>query len=261
MRRLAVQQRRHEVLLWPRRWCVYPRFRNVDVLPHDQKQCFGKQYGPRRGSVAIACRGAWGPSRPPRSRTRAALQVLLVSFVIAAGGCGQASDASPEAPTAGSGFIAKKAFWIFRGHTERFPSKLRRHLAHQMHQAGDSRFRPYLVQRAPTAEGVAWVFLVRDSVCVAQGRRGAVACEPVARAVTEGVSLGVFSAPTRLEKSPHDFRLLGLAPNGVGHVDAMIGAHRQAIAVRNNVFFASGDRPILIKTDARHQPRQLNRPG
>jgi len=98
-----------------------------------------------------------------------------------------------------------------------------------------------------TSEGTAWVFLVRRSVCVAQGHLGGIACDPASRAAAEGVTLGVFSAPTKRRRKPHDFRLIGLAPDGVSHISVTVGTHRQTIIVRDNVFVASAEKPIVIR--------------
>jgi hypothetical protein len=173
------------------------------------------------------------------------LPVVLLALLV--GGCGQIGHDLPGKSAAGNSLVAKRSFHILRGATESLPLAIRSHLADQLAQPEASQFRPTLVQRAHTSEGTAWVFLERDSLCIAQGHLGGVACAQVARAVKDGVSLGVFAAPTKLQKHPHDFHLIGLAPDGITHIHVTIGPHRQLIAVRDNVFVASADRPIFIR--------------
>jgi hypothetical protein len=67
------------------------------------------------------------------------------------------------------------------------------------------------------------------------------------------VSLGSFSPRSRENPRPHDFVAMGLAPDGVSKVVVSIGNKKQVLPVRNNLYSASGDLPVIIRRLVRHQ--------
>ena len=174
------------------------------------------------------------------------IAMLMLAGLVA--GCGDQREASEQQADATivSHSSIKENFHLLEGDTEVLPPSLQLHLGKILNRGSQRRLKADLVQRARTDEGTAWVFLNGSEICLAQGGRGSVACSPVTRA-KEGVSLGAFSPPSEQIPRPHDFLLLGLAPDGVTKVVVVIGARRRTLAVRNNLFAASGDRPVLTK--------------
>lgn len=165
---------------------------------------------------------------------------LVLLLAVLALGCGQGDRNKPS-------LAVKEGFPILRGPAEHFPRALRSHLAHLLSNASAQPFQPRLVQRKRTAAGVVWLFVDGEAVCLAQGSLGSVACSNAKRARSEGVSLGVFSPPSAHTRRPHNFLLMGLTPDGVTGVIVSIGKRRHMIDVRDNLFSATGDRPILIR--------------
>ena len=169
---------------------------------------------------------------------------MLVAIV---NGCGDSDRPKPANTQSNSYSTIKDSFHLLEGSTEVLPKSSRSHLARILNTGSDSQFKPTLFQRAITANGVAWVFLNGNKVCLLQGNRGAATCSPASHARVKGVLLGAFSPPSKRIPRPHDFLLMGLAPDGVARVAITIGTRRQTIPVRNNLFSASGDRPVLVK--------------
>jgi hypothetical protein len=121
------------------------------------------------------------------------------------------------------------------------------HLANVLHRKHPRRFRPTLVQRAKTPDGVAWVFLNGSEVCLAEGVRKSVACTSREQAREDGVFLGTFSPPSPQIPRLHDFQVFGLTPDSVTGVEVKVKTRRHTVAVENNLLSASADHPILIK--------------
>jgi hypothetical protein len=193
--------------------------------------------------------GQYGPTPFPMNTFRKSVALLLIGV---AAGCGQQLDPSHTQPSqgrvAGDNYVAiKQHFLLLRGPAESLPQPLRLHLTRLLRGRSAHDIRPVLAQRAVAAGEPVWVFIESANVCLAQGGLGSVACSKAGRAKLEGVSLGVFSPPSKRIRRPHNFLLLGLAPDGITRVGITVGKRRRTISVRNNVFAASGDRPILIK--------------
>jgi hypothetical protein len=175
---------------------------------------------------------------------------LLIIGVIA--GCGQnlppgTTDPSNAKAAGQSHRAVKEHFLLLRGPTETLPQSLRSHLGRLLRGRSNRELRPFLAHRAVADEEPIWVFMERRNLCLAQGGLGSVACSKVHRAELDGVSLGVFSPPSKDVPRPHDFLLLGLAPNDVRKVEITIGKRRQLIDVKKNLYFVAGDQPILVK--------------
>jgi len=181
------------------------------------------------------------------STIKLTIALLLIGGL--ASGCGDLhGDPGQQGRTRSNSYsAAMETFDLLQGPTEAFPRPLQLHVGHLLNRKGNSPFYPILVQRARTPDGVAWVFLEGSEVCLVQGQSGSVACSPQPRAEAEGVSLGAFTPPSKRIPRPHDFLLMGLAPDGIRKVVVTIGKRRQKIAVRDNLFSASGSQPILIK--------------
>lgn len=180
------------------------------------------------------------------------LSIKRIVILLVAGlavGCGASSQGSDQrVGTQRTGYSATmKAFHLLQGSTEVMPPPLELHLATILDRGSHRQFTADHVQHVRTASGAAWVFVNGSDLCLAQIGRGGVACSQMTRAREEGVSLGVFSPPSNPSQKPHDFLLIGLAPDGVTRVVVSIGHQHQKIAVRNNLFSASAEQPVLIK--------------
>jgi hypothetical protein len=175
---------------------------------------------------------------------------IALLLAVLASGCGEGTAGSriqpPDQSEVGAHLI-KRTFALMRGPTESLPPPLHSHLEQLFHRGTRFQFEPSLVQRARTPDGVAWAFLGDDAVCLAQSGYGSVACTRVAQASIEGVSLGVFTPPSKHVPRPQDFLMLGLVPDQIQQAVVTIGKRRRTIPVRNNLFSASGESPILIK--------------
>lgn len=188
----------------------------------------------------------WSPrgSTPFLWRLSVVLLLLVALFV----GCGQGPRDQPaDSPDGEIARSLKSNFSLFQGSTEIPAPSLISHLQSVLHRPGGFRPDPSLAQRAPTAVGVAWVFVDDGAVCLAQGHRGSAACGTVGRVTAEGLSLGVFSPPSKDVPRPHNFLLLGLAPDRVHEVEISIGRRRKRVAVQNNLYSAAGGRPIFVR--------------
>lgn len=174
-----------------------------------------------------------------------ALVTILAAIAI---GCDQNQAEPAHGPnTAGTRRPAvTNAFRLFSTPAEHMPGAMRSHLARLLSRHSPRHFQPTVEQREEVVGGAAWAFVDRGAVCLAQDGIGAVACSKARHARSAGVSLGVFSPPSGGER-PHDFLLIGLAPDGVRRVAITIGKRHQTIDVQNNLFSASGEDPVLIK--------------
>jgi hypothetical protein len=193
------------------------------------------------------CYTVWGPSGSTPFLWRLGAVLLVALFV----GCGQSEQGSRDQPAdSPDREIArslKRNFSLFQGSTEIPAPSLISHLQSVLRRPGGFRPDPSLTQRASTAVGVAWVFANDGDVCLAQGHHGSAACAPVRQVRAEGLSLGVFSPPSKAVQRPHNFVSLGLVPDSVHEVDISIGKRRKRIAVQNNLYSASGDRPVFVR--------------
>lgn len=166
-------------------------------------------------------------------------------------GCGR-EQPSPDtsettyAVSAPKSRLSANGFQLLRGSPEPLPKSLRLHLAHLL-QRDPSSFHPQRTQRGRAADGAVWVFFEGENLCLAQGGVGAIACSPAAQASQEGLTLGVFTPPSTHIPRPHDFLVIGLAPNGIGQAVLSIGKTRHVVRVHRNLYSASGNRPILIR--------------
>ena len=137
------------------------------------------------------------------------------------------------------------SFKLFRSRHEMLPTVTRRHLARLVRQ-DVGRFLPTNVQYEPTSEGGLWAFIDGRNVCLAQAG-GAVACAAINRAKSEGLTLGVFSPPSRGARRPHNFLVMALVPDGVSRLTAHIGKRTRSLVVTNNVAAATSDYPIMLE--------------
>lgn len=169
--------------------------------------------------------------------------IILLLLLVASTGCGHAPGASRVNRIPSQREVAQ--FHLLRGPSDIMPFAVTAHLAHILAEQLDGPLTAQFVRHAPTAQGTVWVFLTETALCLAQGNRGAVACSTPSRAASDGISLGVFSPPSTAVPRAHDFLLFGLVPDGVRHVRLKIGKRHRTVKVRNNLYSASSDRPIL----------------
>lgn len=182
------------------------------------------------------------------------LMKQLIAALLALLSVGAHPDKSalePKNPSATAYSTTKHTFSQFRGAAETLPAPLRIHLSNILSNNGHQ-LNPVSVQHQRIAGQAVWVFLTWNRVCLAQAHRGGVACSSIGEANRTGVSLGVFSPPTQYQPAPHDFLLLGLAPDAVSHVVITIGKRSQTIPVRRNLYGFTADQPILIRRYIRH---------
>jgi hypothetical protein len=190
-----------------------------------------------------------GVSNDPAPLMFSIKRIAILLLAGLAVGCGASPRGSEQrAGTRNAAYsTTMKAFHILQGTTEVMPRRLQLHLASILDRGSHSQLNAAHVQHARTTSGAAWVFVNGSDLCLASGRRGGVACSQMTRALEEGVSLGVFSPPSKPGQRPHDFLLMGLAPDGVTQVEVSIGKRQQKIAVQSNLFSASGDQPVMLK--------------
>jgi hypothetical protein len=179
---------------------------------------------------------------------RRTVLALLLALVV---GCGHQSSVAPHMSSEQHRQVGRQTgveatFHIFQGPTEVLPPPLRMHLRQLLKKGGLHKFEPMRVQRAQTSDTVAWVFLNGKAMCLAQGNRGGLACSPRARVEAEGLSLGVFTPPSKQIPRAHDFLLMGLWPDQVRKVVVTLGTEQRTEPIRNNLFSDSAERPLLI---------------
>jgi hypothetical protein len=175
---------------------------------------------------------------------------LLILFVISLTiGCGHHPKSSLQRPEASvrqtARYTLRKNFRLFQSAPETLPRSVRSRISRLLKEPGIS-FKPLLVQRARTTIGVGWAFLDRNRVCLVQTSVGG-ACVAVGAAKSEGVSLGTFSPPSVHVPRLHDFALIGLASDEISGVNISVGHRFRTIGVHNNLYSASGDKPMFIR--------------
>lgn len=139
-------------------------------------------------------------------------------------------------------------FFLLRGAPEAMSIPLRAHLAQVLYPRNRHlRLNAQLVQSQDTRNGTAWVFLQGHHLCLAYGVPESVACSAVDKARREGVSLGSFTPPSPGLPQPHDFVLMGVVPDSVQQVIVSTGSRQRNLKVSDNLYAASGNRPILIR--------------
>lgn len=240
-----------EALLF-RTWCgcVQSDIRASYLVPVDRQQCSWHQHPAWHFVYPLTVRGVEVPASTPLLMARLKVGGTLV-LAVSAIGCGQQHGPplqhSVTSHTPTPKHRVRQAFGTMRGPSASLPPSLRSHLTQILRRDRGSQLRASLVHQAHTSRGVAWVFLDGTAVCLAEDTNGSVACSSLAQAESEGVSLGVFSPPSKQVPKPHDFLLMGLAPDGVDRVAITIRYRHQVIDVQNNIYSASADRPIVIR--------------
>jgi hypothetical protein len=139
-----------------------------------------------------------------------------------------------------------KNFGLFESKPEALPGPVRSRLSRLLKEPNEP-FNPSQVQRSQSNAGIVWTFVVGDQVCLAQGAHGAAACVAMDIAISEGVSVGTFSPPSKRIHKPHGFLVLGLAPDGVGRVELKIGERRRTTVVKGNLYSVSSNQSIFIR--------------
>lgn len=107
--------------------------------------------------------------------------------------------------------------------------------------------------RARTNEGVVWVFQRRGDTCLAEGAKGAVACDATRKVEQSGLVLGVFRPPDHSGSVPHDFRVFGVAPKGAKAARLRVGTKLRLVPVRESYFAAAAEQPIMLIRFTRQQ--------
>jgi hypothetical protein len=184
-----------------------------------------------------------------RPRTRMMFKTLWITCVLAglalSAGCDQ-----PTSTTSPNGAAVKEAaehFRLLRGPSDEMPEIVRRHLSHILSGQLDGPLKPAAVHSAQTAHGTVWVFLADGALCLSQAGRGAVGCSAVSHVESDGVSLGVFSPPSKKFPKPHNFLLISLVPDGIKQVEVTVGGRDRTVKVEHNLASASSDRPVHVK--------------
>ena len=177
------------------------------------------------------------------------LRTLCITCFLAglafAGGCDHPTNATN--PNGAAVKEAAEHFRLLRGPSDEMPEIVLRHLSHILSGQLDGPFKPTAVHSAQTAHGTVWVFLADGALCLAQAGYGAVGCSAVSRVESDGVSLGVFSPPSKKFPRPHNFLLISLVPDGIKQVEVTIGGRDRTVKVEHNLSSASSDRPIHVK--------------
>jgi hypothetical protein len=188
-----------------------------------------------------------------RPRTIVVLKTLnitcfLVGLIVLAG-CDRPTSATSPNRAAVEG--AAVHFRLLRSPSDGMPLIVRRHLSHILSGQLDGPLEPMAVHSAQTAHGTVWVFLADHALCLAHAGRGAVGCSAVSRVGSDGVSLGVFSPPSKQFPRPHDFLLISLVPDGIQQIGVTIGGRSRTVKVEHNLASVSSDQPIQAKSWAR----------
>lgn len=176
-------------------------------------------------------------------------QLIILIIGLAIGGAHVNNSRDNAADSNGPAVSAvRKSFRIFQATSEPLPIPVRAHLSRLL-QDPQHPFKPHLVQRSRTANGViVWAFVIREQVCLARGSHGGASCDAFDAAVSEGVSLGTFSPPSAEVPRPHQFSLTGLVPDRVFGVKIAIGHRIEVLRVHHNLYSITADRPIFIST-------------
>lgn len=141
------------------------------------------------------------------------------------------------------------AFKVLRTRPEHLSSPLAHHIA-QLLKASE-KAKPVSTQLARTRGASVWIFLTGEKMCLVQANFGSISCLKKRLARSEGVVLGTFKPPSKEVPYMHQFLVLGVMPDDVQYVSAIIGRHLHErhvrVPVRNNVFEISAEQPVLVR--------------
>jgi hypothetical protein len=142
--------------------------------------------------------------------------------------------------------VLARAFRFLRGRPESMPRELGSQVAQQLG------IRPRTLNLAAAqfiwAEGQRlWLVGGGGGICLVQASGGAVACDLAARVAHRGLALGVFDAPSKANARPHNFQLLGIAPDWARFVRLSVAGVPRSTPVRHGVYLFRANAPISVK--------------
>jgi hypothetical protein len=106
--------------------------------------------------------------------------------------------------------------------------------------------RPFRTQHIATPQGDLWLVDGREQSCLIEGGKGGITCASNHLVRRYGLAVGIGDAPTQPGGKPHNFLLLGIAPDSIHRVLLKIGAGTQEVPVRHNVYTHRANVPIVI---------------
>lgn len=139
------------------------------------------------------------------------------------------------------------AYAVLHSSPEPVPARMAAHIEKTL-GAPPGSFQIEEAQYASTRGGSVWVLIgSRNIMCLVQAGRGALICAPASIAVRRGLSIGLFAVPRRPGQRPHNYLLLGIAPDWVRNVQLRVANAAQSVAVRRNTYALRANAPILIE--------------
>jgi hypothetical protein len=170
----------------------------------------------------------------------------LIGGVLALAGCGSAirSPADDATTTHGRAPVASRAplaasYELFGGSgVAPAPSVVR-----QLKKLGRHTEETY---RAMSPNGPIWATASEQGICILAGRPLAIGCEPLAKARTHGVTLGVVEHPG--DSGPHSrrrFTLYGIVPDAQTTVRLQIGRTVRVISVVDDAYSLRSKEPVV----------------
>lgn len=143
--------------------------------------------------------------------------------------------------------VLTRAFRFLRGRRESMPRELGSQVAQKLG------IRPRALNLATAqfiwakGQGLWLVGGGRGGICLVQASGGGVACDLVARVAHRGLALGVFDAPSKANARPHNFQLLGIAPDWARSVRLSVAGSPRSTPVRHDVYLFRANAPISVK--------------
>ncbi|MET0604538.1 MAG: hypothetical protein ABW167_21310 [Baekduia sp.] len=183
----------------------------------------------------------------------AAMAGVVVVRTSGGSGDGAASGAPPttswdllqrEAGTAPPGAARaalRQAIGAARGTPGRVPQALQKKVLASLGAPADVAFED--AHRIETSHGAVWLTHLRRATCMIRAHDGSLACDATPRVTRKGLLLGVYAVS---RGRPHDFILLGIAPDWARRARLRIDKRTREVAVHDNTYAMAAARPIQL---------------
>lgn len=136
-------------------------------------------------------------------------------------------------------------FNVMRSPARQLPTGLRAQVAAAL---GSAAGEPQLhsARRIHTQVGDVWLVPGTHRTCLAKGDEDGITCATNDIVGRAGLALATGTAPIRADGIPHNFLIVGLAPDSFHRARLKIGSSIKWVPVRNGVYTLRAARPIVI---------------